>query len=80
MHTEEIGALVVDSAMKVHSALGPRLLESAYRACPAHELGMRGSTSTFCILKMGSNALSMDYEDFLRVLRVLRGSRLGSSR
>ena len=42
MHTEEIGALVLDSAMKVHSALGPGLLESAYRACLAHELEMRG--------------------------------------
>jgi len=43
MHTEEIGAFVVDSAMKVHSALlGPGLLESAYRACLAHELEMRG--------------------------------------
>ena len=42
MHAEEIGALVVDSAIKVHSALGPGLLESAYRACLAHELEMRG--------------------------------------
>jgi GxxExxY protein len=39
---EQIGALVVDSAMKVHSALGPGLLESAYRACLAHELETRG--------------------------------------
>jgi len=42
VHAEEIGALVIDSAMKVHSALGPGLLESAYRACLAHELEMRG--------------------------------------
>ncbi len=42
MNEEEIGALVVDSAIKVHSALGPGLLESAYRACLAHELEMRG--------------------------------------
>ena len=42
VNEQEIGALVVDSAMKVHSALGPGLLESAYRACLAHELGMRG--------------------------------------
>ena len=41
MNEEEIGALVVDSAIKVHSALGPGLLESAYRACLAHELEMR---------------------------------------
>jgi GxxExxY protein len=83
VHTEEIGALVVDSAIKVHSALGPGLLESAYRACLAYELEMRGldvsQEKPLPILKMGSNALSMDYEVFLRVLRVLRGSRLGSS-
>ena len=42
MHEEEIGKLVIDSAMKVHSALGPGLLESAYRACLAHELELRG--------------------------------------
>ena len=42
MQIEEIGTLVVDSAMKVHSALGPGLLESAYRTCLAHELEMRG--------------------------------------
>jgi GxxExxY protein len=33
---------VVDSAMKVHSALGPGLLESAYQICMAHELRKRG--------------------------------------
>jgi GxxExxY protein len=33
---------VVDSAIAVHSALGPGLLESAYRACLAVELRGRG--------------------------------------
>jgi GxxExxY protein len=33
---------VVDAAMKVHSALGPGLLESAYEACLAYELSRRG--------------------------------------
>jgi GxxExxY protein len=33
---------VVDAAMKVHSRLGPGLLESAYEACLAHELRARG--------------------------------------
>ena len=32
---------VVDAAMKVHSALGPGLLESAYEACLSHELRKR---------------------------------------
>jgi GxxExxY protein len=33
---------VVDAAIRVHSALGPGLLESAYEACLAHELRRRG--------------------------------------
>ena len=33
---------VVDAAMRVHSALGPGLLEGAYEACLAHELRKRG--------------------------------------
>ena len=42
MRIEEIATIVVDSAMKVHTVLGPGLLESAYRECLAHELAMRG--------------------------------------
>jgi GxxExxY protein len=34
--------VIVDAAMKVHSALGPGLLEGAYEACLAHELRRRG--------------------------------------
>jgi len=33
---------VIRAAMKVHSALGPGLLESAYEACMAHELRKAG--------------------------------------
>jgi GxxExxY protein len=32
----------VDAAIKIHTALGPGLLESAYEACMKHELGKRG--------------------------------------
>jgi len=39
---EAIATEVVDSAFKVHSALGPGLLESVYEACLAHELHRRG--------------------------------------
>ena len=42
MHLNEISGAVVDSAMKVHSALGPGLLESVYLACLVHELNQRG--------------------------------------
>ena len=40
-HTRSSGQ-VVDAAMMVHTALGPGLLESAYEACLAHELRLRG--------------------------------------
>lgn len=39
---EEIGRAILDSGMKVHTALGPGLLESAYEACLAHEIRKRG--------------------------------------
>jgi GxxExxY protein len=42
MDRNEISGAVVDAAMKVHSALGPGLLESAYAACLRHELIKRG--------------------------------------
>ena len=41
---EEIGRDVVDAALKVHSALGPGLLESAYEVCLAHALIARERT------------------------------------
>jgi GxxExxY protein len=42
VEANEVSGQVVDAAMKVHSALGPGLLESAYEACLAHELRKRG--------------------------------------
>ena len=42
MNRNEISGAVVDAAMKVHSALGPGLLESAYATCFKHELIKRG--------------------------------------
>jgi GxxExxY protein len=38
MQENEIGKIVVDAAVKVHSALGPGLLESVYEAVLAKEL------------------------------------------
>jgi GxxExxY protein len=38
LRVNEITGAIVNSAMKVHSLLGPGLLESAYQACLAHEL------------------------------------------
>ena len=42
MDRNEISGAIVDAAMKVHSELGPGLLESAYAACLRHELIKRG--------------------------------------
>jgi len=39
---ERLATVVVDAVYTVHRALGPGLLESAYQACLAHELGRRG--------------------------------------
>jgi len=42
VNLNEISGAIVDAAMKVHIALGPGLLESAYEGCLAHELRKRG--------------------------------------
>jgi GxxExxY protein len=41
---EEIGKIILDSAFKVHTVLGPGLLESVYEAALALELTKRGLT------------------------------------
>jgi len=41
MDIEVVAHEVVDSAMKVHTVLGPGLLESAYKACLIYELQKR---------------------------------------
>ncbi|PWT82615.1 MAG: GxxExxY protein [Acidobacteria bacterium] len=38
MTINDITGAIITAAMKVHSALGPGLLESAYEACVAYEL------------------------------------------
>lgn len=42
MKPNEVSGIVVDAAIRVHSALGPGLVESAYEACLAYELTDRG--------------------------------------
>src|SRR5687768_15298738 len=42
MDIEGVATDIVDAAIKVHRALGPGLLESAYQYCLAHELRKRG--------------------------------------
>lgn len=41
METNEITHEVIGAAMRIHSALGPGLLESAYRACLCRELHLK---------------------------------------
>jgi len=36
--TEEVTKLILDAAFKVHTALGPGLLESVYETCLTHDL------------------------------------------
>ena len=42
IEVEKLATAVVDAAFEVHSELGPGLLETAYEACLAHELQLRG--------------------------------------
>src|SRR5258708_38788602 len=42
---QEISHAVITAAMRVHSELGPGLLESAYTACLQHELKKAGLKS-----------------------------------
>ena len=39
--TEHLAKVVVDAAYKVHTSLGPGLLESVYEICLLYELGKR---------------------------------------
>ena len=42
MTENEVGNAIISSAMKVHSTVGPGLLESAYELCLGHELSRQG--------------------------------------
>lgn len=42
METDEITREIIGSSIAVHRALGPGLLESAYKACLSHELVTKG--------------------------------------
>ena len=42
MTENELATIIVDSAFKVHTTLGPGLLETVYQAALAYELNKRG--------------------------------------
>ena len=61
MNENEIGDIVLGDAMKVHSALGPGLLESAYEICLAHEITKQGlSIKQQVLLPVQYNGLKLD--------------------
>ena len=51
MDIEKIGRILVNSAIKVHKALGPGLLESAYQKCLAYDMG-KGMLDVKCDVPM----------------------------
>lgn len=57
MEREEIAKRIVDAAIKVHTALGPGLMESAYQKCIEYELKKNGLTIACEV------ALPITYED-----------------
>lgn len=42
MTENELSKIILDSAIQVHRALGPGLLESAYQKCLAYEVELKG--------------------------------------
>ena len=42
MDTNEVTGIIIDAAMKVHTSLGPGMLESVYEKCLKHEVTKRG--------------------------------------
>lgn len=58
---EKVGKAVLDAAYKVHTALGPGLLESVYETCTAFELTESGlHTETQAALPVTYRSIKMD--------------------
>jgi GxxExxY protein len=61
MEINDITGQIIDAAMKVHTALGPGLLESAYEVCLAHELRKRGlNVQTQVVLPIEYDGMRLD--------------------
>ncbi|MBM4285997.1 MAG: GxxExxY protein [Deltaproteobacteria bacterium] len=71
MHENDIAREIVDAAYKVHTALGPGLLESVYEAALAHELQKRGLPVNrqvpFPVIYDSSSTVECRFWPFLRV-------------
>ncbi len=61
MEINDVTGQIIDAAMKVHTALGPGLLESAYEACLTHELRKRGFVvQTQVVLPIEYDGIKLD--------------------
>ena len=64
MHIETIASKIVAAAFKVHTALGPGLLESAYQRCMQYELendGLRVACEVVLPIIYGTIAIDAGY-------------------
>ena len=73
MDIEEIGRIIVDSAIQVHRTVGPGLLESAYQKCLSHELTKRG-LRVDCELLLPIEYDGMNIESGYRIDMLVDGS------
>jgi len=61
MDIEEVGRAIIGAAIRVHSFLGPGLLESAYQTCLAYELQKSGfKVECEVILPVSYNGIVID--------------------
>ena len=61
MNENEIGKVVLGAALRVHTALGPGMLESAYEICLAHEIVKQGlSIKQQVLLPVHYDGLELD--------------------
>lgn len=70
----EIGKIVVDTAVKIHKALGPGLLESVYELIMAKQLEKRGlhvSAKKKLILCLTEKRMTEDSEPILLLTELL---------
>ena len=69
MRSNEISRGIIGSAIKVHTVLGPGLLESAYEACLGYELQKRGhAVKSQVSLPINYDGLCLDAEYRLDLL------------
>ena len=73
MDIEQVAREIVDSAVKVHRALGPGLLESAYQQCQAHELRKR-ELQVVCEVTLPVNYDGLEIDAGYRIDMLVEGS------